>query len=280
LLIALSIVFFINLKAHDAISQDITQYEKSHQQNIEIKNEKDISNEPPLRMRIYGFLLATILVSGFSIGLKASGRLIQNEKEKKELEKEKLNSELAFLKNQINPHFFFNTLNNIYSLIQINKENAQDAVLKLSKLMRYILYESEKGNTMLSSEIDFMHNYLDLMRLRITEKVDLQISFPENYPDCAIQPLLFVSFIENAFKHGVSNREHSFIHITLAIADNNLTFSCINSISSTVSANDSNSGIGLENVKKRLNLLYPNKHKINIFHSANSYNIELKITTS
>ena len=135
----------------------------------------------------------------------------------KETEKEKLNSELAFLKNQISPHFFFNTLNNIYSLISINAEDSQKAVLKLSKLMRYLLYESEQGNTKLSNEIDFMNNYIDLMKLRMNDKVDLTVSFPKKYEDKNIPPLLFIPFIENAFKHGISYREKSFIDINMMV---------------------------------------------------------------
>src|SRR5665648_1160959 len=119
-------------------------------------------------MKAFGFFnhfISSVLLSGFAIGLGVMDKLKQNEKKQKELEKEKLNSELAFLKNQISPHFFFNTLNNIYSLIGIDGPTAQDSVLKLSKLMRYLLYESEHGETMISSEIDFMSNYIDLCLL-------------------------------------------------------------------------------------------------------------------
>ena len=151
-------------------------------------------------------------------------KLNQTEKRQKELEKEKLNSELAFLKNQISPHFFFNTLNNIYSLIGINGPTAQESVLKLSKLMRYLLYESEHGETMISHEIDFMNNYIDLMKLRLSSRVELKVDFPKEFSDFPIPPLLFVPFIENAFKHGISARDRSFIHITLKINNNQISF--------------------------------------------------------
>ena len=133
---------------------------------------------PPFRqIHLFNYAFTSIFLVFFSLGLRMIERNEAIEKRQKELEKEKLNSELAFLKNQISPHFFFNTLNNIYSLIGINTTDAQDAVLKLSKLMRYLLYDSEQGLSQLSSEFDFMNNYIDLMRLRMSEKVKLQCGF-------------------------------------------------------------------------------------------------------
>lgn len=221
---------------------------------------------PPNRIfKLFDYFYTSVLVLGFSLGLRLLKKESKDEKERKELEKEKLNSELAFLKNQISPHFFFNTLNNIYSLINIDTENAGESVLKLSKLMRYLLYESEKGQTKLSEEINFLNNYIDLMRLRLTNKVDVSVSFPEKYKDITIPPLLFVAFIENAFKHGVSARESSFITMTMELTEEYLHFSVRNSISSrNMSVDGQYSGIGLENVKKRLNLLFPSTHRLEI----------------
>jgi LytS/YehU family sensor histidine kinase len=208
-----------------------------------------------------------------------SNRFLQNEKEKKELEKDRLNSELAFLKNQISPHFFFNTLNNIYSLVQINTDDAQQSILKLSKLMRYLLYETEHGNIQLSQEIEFMKNYLDLMKLRLTSKVDLKISFPEKYTDISIPPLLFIPFVENALKHGISYRDPSFVHIHLEMNNNQLLFTCNNSIASHTEHREetSDSGIGLENIKKRLMLLFPDKHTLQINQADQTFQVQLKI---
>lgn len=188
---------------------------------------------------------------------------------------------MAFLKNQISPHFFFNTLNNIYSLISINTHDSQEAVLKLSKLMRYLLYESEHGKTLLSSEIEFMNNYIDLMRLRVTDKVELKVNFPEKYENHSIPPLLFISFIENAFKHGISYREKSFVHIELSIEKEGLTFRCSNSlVRANEAAKAEHSGIGLENVRKRLALLYPGSHQLKAGKKETSYEVELKIDLS
>jgi len=237
--------------------------------------------EDPKNGEIFGFighLVSSVLLSGFAIGLGLMETLKQNEKKQKELEKEKLNSELAFLKNQVSPHFFFNTLNNIYSLIGIDGPTAQDSVLKLSKLMRYLLYESEHGETRMSHEIDFMNNYIDLMKLRLNSKVELQIDFPKDFPDFPIPPLLFVPFIENAFKHGVSYREHSFIHIGMRIDREQIIFISENSIGKVSQAEDlQHSGIGLENVQKRLSLLFPGKHDLKIENKETAFRVELSI---
>ena len=136
-------------------------------------NERSFNRPPFKLMQIYGYSLLSIIIVGFSYGLRVIEKHSASEKRQKELEKEKLNSELAFLKNQVSPHFFFNTLNNIYSLIEVNTNDAQEAVMKLSRLMRYLLYESEQGITLLKHEINFMKHYIDLMRLRFRQKLIL-----------------------------------------------------------------------------------------------------------
>ncbi len=236
-------------------------------------------NRPPFRqMHLFNYTINSIFLVFFSLGLRILERQAHIEKFQKELEKEKLNSELAFLKNQISPHFFFNTLNNIYSLISINAEDSKKAVLKLSKLMRYLLYESEHGNTRLSNEIDFMINYIDLMKLRVNNKVDLKVSFPEKYEDLNIPPLLFIPFIENAFKHGISYRGKSFIDISMLSAKDSITFRCTNSlVEKKESTDNGHSGIGLENVSKRLNLLFPGKHDLKINRSEKAFEVLLYI---
>jgi hypothetical protein len=245
---------------------------------MKLLNGKD---EGPRNGDVFGFfshLFSSLLVSGFAVGLGVMETLKQNEKKQKELEKEKLNSELAFLKNQVSPHFFFNTLNNIYSLIGIDGPTAQDSVLKLSKLMRYLLYESEHGETLMSHEIDFMNNYIDLMKLRLSPRVELQIDFPREFPDFSIPPLLFVSFIENAFKHGVSHRDRSFIHLRMTIDNDQINFVSENSIGKSSQPGDmQHSGIGLENVRKRLHLLFPDKHVLTVEQNETIFHVELTI---
>lgn len=169
-------------------------------------------------------------------------------------------AELAWLKNQLNPHFLFNTLNNISSLTSIDAERAQDALGQLSDLLRYALYETSKPTVPLDGEIDFMHNYIDLMSLRCADNVRLDIDLPTHPTSRSIAPLLFLSPIENAFKHGISTSQPSFIHIALEEAsDGTVRFLCENSNHPKPSKR-SGSGIGTDNLKRRLKLLYPNRH--------------------
>lgn len=238
-----------------------------------------IFNRPPFRqMHLFNYTFNSVFLVFFSLGLSILERQAHIEKIQKELEKEKLNSELAFLKNQISPHFFFNTLNNIYSLIGINAEDSRKAVLKLSKLMRYLIYETEQGNTQLSNEIEFMNNYIDLMKLRVSDKVDLKVSFPENYENRGIPPLLFISLIENAFKHGISSRGKPYIEISMLTAKDSITFRCVNSMVKIKEETDNgHPGIGLENLSKRLNLLFPGKHDLKISRSEDAFEVLLYI---
>ena len=229
---------------------------------------------------LYNFFITSFLVSGFAVGIRYAESAVRKEEEIKELEREKLNSELALLKNQVSPHFFFNTLNNIYALIEINREDAREAVLSLSKMMRYMLYESEQGNTRLSHEIEFMKGYIDLMKLRLSDRVRLTVSFPEEYEDQDLPPLLFIPFIENAFKHGVSNMGNSFIDIALRAEDGEITFLTANSISRPgAEAPRPASGIGLDNVRKRLSLLYPGRHELRISDQESIFTVVLTIRT-
>jgi hypothetical protein len=235
--------------------------------------------DPFRRVHMVNYFPTALFLMFLSLGLKVLERQSQIEELSREIEKEKLNSELSFLKNQISPHFFFNTLNNIYSLIGISQNDSQEAVLKLSKLMRYLIYDSEKGNTMLSHEIEFMRNYIDLMKLRMNDRVALNVSFPEEYADRNIQPLLFIPFIENSFKHGISYREKSFIDIEMKEDGGSIFFKCSNSLHSKTEkeAENETGGIGLENVRKRLDLLFPGRHELRINSSENRFDVFLEI---
>ena len=243
------------------------------------REENNVLRNPFQLIQIYQYAITSFVVTGFSFGLRVFEKHSASEKRQKELEKEKLNSELAFLKNQVSPHFFFNTLNNIYSLIEVNTNDAREAVMKLSKLMRYLLYESESGKTQLRHEIKFMEHYIDLMRLRLSPKVELNFQFPEKDNNLKVPPLLFIPFIENAFKHGISYREKSFIYIILKLEGQKMFFSCKNTIGKQLDKeiNGNHSGIGLENVKKRLKLLFPETHILSIESSKTEFNVNLEI---
>jgi two-component system, LytTR family, sensor kinase len=282
-LLVIVVLYFLNRYINVRYLHDPVREKAMSEIFDKLSQGRPVHRPPFQQLHFYFFFLISILVTGFSIGLKVLERHSLTEKRQKELEKEKLNSELAFLKNQVSPHFFFNTLNNIYSLIEISKEDAQEAVLKLSRLMRYLLYETEQGETLLSHEVEFMKNYIDLMKLRLSGKVELKVDFPETFADLHIPPLLFVPFIENAFKHGISYREKSFIHLLLRMEGEKVVFRCSNSLnrkSETELADNNFSGIGLENVKKRLNLLFPDRHVLHIDFSGNVFNVLLEINLS
>ena len=200
------------------------------------------------------------LFIGCAVGLRYIIHWNQVKNSIMEQEKKYSEAELAWLKNQLNPHFLFNTLNNISSLIQIDPDDAQQRISQLSELLRYALYETNKSKVQLSDEIIFMKNYIELMSLRYSSKVHIESHFYTPDSPILIPPLLYISLIENAFKHGVSGANPSFIKIVLNKNENDLIFTIENSFYPKNQSNRSGSGIGLENLKRRLELIYPNQY--------------------
>ena len=168
-----------------------------------------------------------------------------------------------------------NTLNNIHALIDLDTEKAKETVLELSKMMRYVLYDATQPTLPLAKEIAFLDNYIGLMKLRYTDQVEIGVSLPEEIPNIQIPPLLFISFLENAFKHGISYRRKSFIHLSMEVKENEIECLVINS--SFNNATEQHKGIGLENVKKRLRLLYDNDYTLDIQSENNEYRVLLII---
>ena len=226
-------------------------------------------------------MVPLILAVGMSIAVKLTSRWISIERELETVEREKVEAELKTLKSQINPHFLFNTLNNIYSLIDLSPEKAQQAVIELSKLMRYVLYDNTTRYVPLSKEIDFIHNYVELMRLRLAANTELTVSLPtEKYSRIEVAPLLFIALIENAFKHGISNTQPSFVHIAISVdADNRVVCRIENSRFPKGTNDKSGSGIGLDNLRKRLDILYPGRYTFTIKEDEYSYASELTLQT-
>ena len=218
-----------------------------------------------------------IFLTALSVALKATSSWYQMDTERKELEKQRSEAELQNLKNQLNPHFLFNTLNNIYSLIAINGEQAQEAVHELSRLLRYILYDSTQAFVTLAKDIDFVRNYVELMRIRMPQHVDLKTEIQIELPDVPIAPLLFISPVENAFKHGVSNSRPSFVHIEIIATGKQIKCLIRNSFFPKDKQDKSGSGIGLINLKKRLDLLYPENYELNCEQSDEIYSCALLI---
>ena len=221
-------------------------------------------------------IVIAIFIIGLNIGIKSVIQSIRDDQRMKEMEKEHLQTELDYLKYQINPHFFMNTLNNIHALVDIDSEKAKETVLELSKMMRYVLYESNKRTVSLWEEIDFLQHYIELMKLRYTERLELLVSIPrEELPPAQVPPLLLITFVENAFKHGVSYQEPSFIHITMDVCDGKLRYLVVNSCHQA--SGDELHGIGLENVRKRLQLIYDQQYTLDIQQRANEYQVLLLI---
>lgn len=224
----------------------------------------------------------TIIISALVLGIGTSITVIQKwQKDKlkrEELERDKVTSELSFLKAQVNPHFFFNTLNNIYALTTVDAELAGKAIHQLSRMMRYLLYDTQSGHTMLSQEIAFVKDYISLMQLRLTDVVTLNIDTPPSLRDVPLAPMIFLPFIENAFKHGVRAAQPSHIDIIILQKDKVLDLTVRNStIKDNSGSLDTGSGIGLVNTKRRLDLLYPAKYKLDIneLNADNEYTVHL-----
>ena len=225
-------------------------------------------------------IVVIILMCGMNLGIKLYFRSRNDQKKLQALEKENLEQQLEYLKYQINPHFFMNTLNNIHALVDIDPEKAKDTILELSKMMRFVLYEGDKKGVPLSREFDFIRHYITLMQLRYTDKVRISVDLPQEVPDRQIPPLMLITFIENAFKHGISYQHASFIDINIEVAKPasptpHLLFTCRNSKADK--PNEEKGGVGLQNVKQRLNLLYGNNYTLNIQDAPDVYQVELTI---
>ena len=222
------------------------------------------------------FLLLDCFVAAIAIGIRHMIRTRQIRQQLKEEKAKNTEAELAWLKSQINPHFLFNTLNNISSLTQIDADAAQDAIAQLSDLLRYAMYETNKKTVPISGEVEFMRNYIALMKLRCNEKTEVKTTFDVEQ-DVEIAPLLFISLIENAFKHGVSSSRPSKIDIRLEMDGDSLAFTCDNTNYPKDDADRSGSGIGLENTRRRLDLMYAGRYQWEQSLDNDIYHVKVKL---
>ena len=218
-------------------------------------------NAPPKWTRFVQLSLMLILVVGLSVAIRMSERWQKLQEAKKEAERTRTEAELKNLRNQLNPHFLLNTLNNIYALIAFDPDKAQTAVGELSKLLRHALYDNQKKYVPLYKEVEFINNYIELMKIRVTNnvKIDTNINI-EKDDSTPIAPLIFISLIENAFKHGVSQAGEGEISIAMSNDNNKITCEIVNTNHPKRDNDKSGSGIGLEQVAKRLELMYPNSY--------------------
>ena len=226
----------------------------------------EINNNPPHKPyvrfpRYFWAIFTHILIIALAVAVRMIQRWQHIEEARKEAETARAEAELSILRNQMNPHFLLNTLNNIYALIAFDQEKAQTAVGELSKLLRHVLYETQQDFVPLSKEADFMRNYIELMKIRVTDnvKIDTNINVMPN-DSTPIAPLLFISLIENAFKHGISPQGKGEIKVDINQSDGDITCEIQNSCYPKRENDKSGSGIGLEQVARRLELMYPDRY--------------------
>ncbi len=234
---------------------------------------------PPLPLQFFFYMefLSALIPLFFSIALRILSRWMQTRANEQEQAAYRFQTELQHLKYQLQPHFFFNSLNNIYSLVDRSPEKAKENIHALGKLMRYFLYESDTELVKLSNEIEFMKKYIELMEVRTADRTKVFVNFQEISHDILIPPLLFISLIENAFKHGTSAKEITPLLFQLQITDNQLLFTSRNTHLPKSKEDQSGSGIGLNNLEKRLQLLYPENHSFEKRIENGQFIVELSI---
>jgi hypothetical protein len=219
---------------------------------------------------IFSIVIRFIMIFLLSLGITSYNRL-------KQAEQEKLKTELSYLKAQINPHFLFNTLNSIYALSVKKSDVTPESITKLSSIMRYVITEATEDFVPLRKELDYVSAYIELEKLRLTSKVDLQFTLSGSPENNKIAPLIFIPFIENAFKYGVSTSENSKIAISINLSENELILDCFNTKPASRQNKTENTGLGIENSKKRLGILYPSKHQLDIKESETEFRVNLAL---
>lgn len=240
----------------------------------------DYQSIDPLPMLGPGELVAFfggLLLMGMNLGVKLYFMSQRDRERQKIIDQRNLEQQMEYLKYQVNPHFFMNTLNNIHALVDIDPERAKTTIVELSKMMRHILYEGSKKLIPLTREVEFLNLYVQLMRLRYTRKVHINVDVPPQLPELKLPPLMLIIFVENAFKHGISYREESFIDIKLRVENKRLLFSCCNSKPTQVQRTNEKGGMGLQNVRQRLELLYDDNYTLDISDGEKTYEVKLDI---
>jgi hypothetical protein len=240
------------------------------------------SNYPEMQTEVLNnlnsYFVPNFFVLSTSTVVKITVDWYTNIREKQELVTETMQSELRFLKSQINPHFLFNTLNSLYALTLKKSDLAPDIVLKLSEMMRYMLYECNEKWVPLSKEVNYIANYLELERIRQGNRVDISYEVQGLVSDQKIAPLMFIPFIENCFKHGLGNQiSKGFVNIRLDVQGNEIDLRIENSKAEAMprQLHPRSGGIGLVNVRRRLELLYPNRYKLNVEDTPTTYTVKL-----
>jgi LytS/YehU family sensor histidine kinase len=220
-------------------------------------------------------IVMLVLMLFANLGIKLYFKQRRDQLQLAKLEKQNLEQQLEYLKYQLNPHFLMNTLNNIHALVDIEPEEAKHSIVELSKMMRYVLYEGAKSSVPLQKDIEFLRNYVTLMKLRYTDKVSIRFDVPDDITNKMVPPMLLITFVENAFKHGVSYRNPSFIDIHITTSGDTLAFVCRNS--KTDKEPDLEGGVGLKNTRQRLDLIYGNDYRLDIDDGEDTYEVTLEL---
>lgn len=232
-----------------------------------------------VEMPIHSFVVFVVFISGFFLISSCIIKFIidwfATERIQRNLESERREMELQFLKSQLNPHFLFNSLNNIYSLAYQKSDKTADAIMKLSEIMRYMIYESNTPTVALSKEVDYLKNYIELQKIRFKDGAFIEMTLNGEIDDQKIVPLMLISFVENAFKHGVVTDANEPVKIDIIANQKILHFSVINKKNNQ--NKDAQGGVGLPNVERRLQLIYPDRYKLNVVNSPTHYTCELMI---
>jgi len=234
------------------------------------------------RRKSYDFPILPVNLVIYTLGILygLSRDWIRKYRHESKMLQEKMRADIDLLRSQINPHFFFNALNNIYAVTQRNQDDeAGQAIIKLSGLMRYMIYDSNIAKISLTRELDHIDNYLEVARLKFdkNDKVDIHLQKEGNFHNYKIAPLLLVPFVENAFKHGVGSKGDGYIHLSFLLSDGELCFCIENPILKKEESWKKHPGVGLDNVKKRLQMLYPDRHQLDISDSEREFKVQLTI---
>ncbi|MDR0572620.1 MAG: sensor histidine kinase [Tannerella sp.] len=236
-----------------------------------------ISRRQLYSMRLNNPTVQFLFVFIISAGLKVLTQWYREQQQLLEMEKSKIQAELSFLKTQIHPHFLFNCLNSIYYMTLSKDDKAPKTVLSLADFLRFVITESDSNLIPMEKEINMLEEYLNLQRLRTSEKFELQFVKDGNFGEYSIMPLTFIPFVENAFKYGISAHSNCFIHIGIKMDSGMLTFACDNSVMPAVKNYVRSSGVGLENIKKRLELAYPDRYSLKIGEDRLVFHVKLQI---
>lgn len=237
------------------------------------------------RMRLNRWILPNMgwsfLILFFSTIYWVTEQFRKKQSEEKEFRNESLSMEMKLLKSQINPHFLFNALNNIYSFSLTDREKTPDMILKLSEMLRYVLYESNVERVSLEREVWYLQNYIDFQRIKFEHPPNLAVDLPAAPPPLRIAPMLLLPFVENAFKHSdLDDQGNGWLSIELTLEENQVYFAVKNSLPQSTRQKDTTGGIGIENVSRRLSMLYPDKHRLVISEKERTFSVTLDLTLS